>query len=148
MRSDFRAPVRPAMIGMFLLLALALGLSAAAQSHPAKTQSKDKKVYDGTTALTIHLIGEPSGKPVPNASVYLRFREKKALLFLLHRKKHVELDLKSDNNGNASFSELPQGKVLVQIVAPRWQTFGEYYTVKGRKQTIVIKLHKPKTRWY
>ena len=148
MRSHFRSPIRPAIMGLLFLLALALGLSAAAQSHPGKTKTKVKKPYDGPTSLVIHLIGEPAGKPVVNASVYLRFREKKALLFLLHRKEPIELDLKSDNNGNASFPVLPQGKVLIQVVVPLWQTFGEYYEVKGRKQTIVIKLHRPKTHWY
>lgn len=148
MRSEVRSTIRPAMVGLLFLLALAIGLPTAAQSHPAKNANKDKKPYTGTTNLTIHLVGEPAGKPVPNASVYLRFKEKKALLFLLHRKQHVELDLKSDNKGNASFPVLPQGKVLIQVVVPQWQTFGEYYEVKGRKQTIVIKLHKPKTHWY
>lgn len=143
-----RRPLHPGTIALLFTLVLAFGLPAVAQSNSKKDSSKDKKADDTTTDIVIHVVGGAKNKPVPNASVYLRFREKKALLFLLHRKKKIELDLKTDNHGNASFSQLPHGEVLVQVVAHNWQTFGEYYVVKGSKQTIQVKLHKPKTHWY
>lgn len=131
------------------LLTLALGLPAAAQAAGTKDKSKDNKKSDDTpVSLRIHVVGGAKQEPVVNASVYLRFKEKRALLFLLHKKSKVELDLKTDDKGYASFNELPQGKVLIQVVAPHWQTFGQYYELNEEKQTIVIKLHKPKTHWY
>jgi uncharacterized GH25 family protein len=142
-----RSSARPWTIALFFFLALGLGLPAAAQSK-TKDPGKDKKSEDISISLTIRVVGGPKSKPVANASVYLRFKEKQALLFLLHKKKKVELDLKTDNNGVASFSGLPQGKVLIQVVAPQWQTFGEYYDLQQEKRTILIKLHKPKTHWY
>ena len=99
-------------------------------------------------SLRIHVVGGDEQEPVVNASVYLRFQEKHALLFLLHKKSKVELDLKTDDKGYASFNQLPQGKVLIQVVAPTWQTFGEYFELDQDKQTIVIKIHHPKTHWY
>jgi hypothetical protein len=130
------------------LLMLAPGSPAFAQSGGAKNKNKDKKAENLTTRLLIHGVGGDKGKAVKNASVYLRFEEKGELLFLLHRKHKVELDLKTDREGHASFPELPQGKVLIQVVAPGWQTFGEYFKLDKAKQTIQIKLHRPKTRWY
>jgi hypothetical protein len=134
--------------GIALLFAFALGLPVAAQAGGAKSKAKDKKSDDTPVSLRIHVVGGEKQEPVANASVYLRFQEKHALLFLLHKKDKVELDLKTDNEGNASFNDLPQGKLLIQIVAPGWQTFGEYYALHQDKRTIVIKLHRPKTRWY
>lgn len=143
--------MRPAFSALLLfLLALVLGVPAAAQSGSAKDKSKDKKSdSNATTSLVIHIVGGEKSEPVPNASVYLRFQQKDALLFLLHRKKKIELDLKTDNEGNASFPIVPFGKLLVQIVCPGWQTFGEYYEVKEQpKQTINIKLKRPTTHWF
>lgn len=130
------------------LLTFAMVLPAAAQGSRSKPKAKDKKSDDTAVSLRIHVVGGAKKEPVPNASVYLRFQEKRALLFLLHKKDKVELDLKTDNEGYASFNDLPQGKLLIQIVAPGWQTFGEYYTLRKDKRTILIKLHRPKTHWY
>lgn len=133
---------------LLVLFALAFGAPLAAQSGTAKNKGKDKKKDNGTSLLLIHVVGGPKAVPVPNASVYLHFREKAALLFLLHRKKKIELDLKTDNNGYASFPEMPRAKVLIQVVASGWQSFGEYYALTGSRQTIHIKLQRPKTHWY
>ena len=130
------------------LLLLALAVPALAQSGSSQDKNKDKKDENQTTKLLIHVVGGEKSEPVANASVYLRFKEKGAVLFLLHRKRKVELDLKTDNEGHASFPILPRGKVLVQVVAPGWQTFGEYFELSKATQTVEIHLHRPKTRWY
>jgi hypothetical protein len=140
---------RPACL--LFLLALAFSAPAVAQSAPAKEKGKGKKADDtSTTLLVIRVVGGNGKKPapVPNANVYLNFKEKKALHFLLHLNKKVELDLKTDNNGYASFPILPRGKLLIQVVAQGWTPFGEYYVLKKTRQTIQIKLQRPKTHWY
>lgn len=134
---------------LLFLLALGFGAPLAAQSGSAKGKAKQKdKKAEETTSLRIHVVGGPKHSPVANASVYLRFQEKAALLFLLRHNKKVELDLKTDNRGNTSFPELPRGKLLIQVVAAGWQAFGEYYSLNHPKQTITIKLQRPKTHWY
>ena len=47
--------------------------------------------------------------------------------------------------GKTLVPEIPAGQVLVQVVKPRWKTFGKFYDVTGPKQTIAIKLQRPKT---
>ncbi len=130
------------------LLVLAFGVCCAAQSGSAKKKSKDKKSDQATSFLLIHVVGGKNAGAVSNASVYVHLQEKSAILFLLRKHKKVELDLKTDNNGYASFPGLPQGKVLIQVVASGWTPFGEYYLVDQPKQTIQIKLLQPKTHWY
>ena len=143
---DFSRGMRPAIL--VSLCALLMALSSAAQSGSKKDKTKDQKSKDPTTFLLIHVVGGKKSVPVAEASVYLHFQEKSALLFLIRRNKQVELDLKTDNTGYASFPVLPHGKVLIQVVAPGWQTFGEYYHLNQPRQTILIKVKRPTTHWY
>ena len=128
-----RIPVR---LSLALLLALftlaALTPWVAAHSEAAPVPDKH-----ATSRLRIELTGGDENKPVADASVYLRFPQDKK----------VELDLKTNQEGIARSPEIPQGKVLIQIVAPGWKTYGEYHDVTEAEQTIQIHLVKP-TRWY
>jgi hypothetical protein len=130
------------------LFVLVLGFGACASAQSSAAKNKGQKQDQGTTFLLIHVVGGEKPAPVVNASVYLHFQEKAAMLFLLHKNKSIELDLKTDNSGYASFPELPQGKLLIQVTATGWQPFGEYYELNQPKQTIEIKLEQPKTHWY
>lgn len=135
--------MRKRMLPSVLLLLLAvlclpvLVPSSAAQSDkpPAPDKHADK---NATSRLRIEVTGGDSNKPVADASVYLRFPEKKK----------DELDLKTNQEGVARSPEIRQGKVLIQIVAPGWKTYGEYHDAIEAEQTIQIHLVKPTTHWY
>lgn len=118
---------------------LALGLAILA---PALAAQSDKPAApekrNGTSRLRIEVTGGDANKPVDNASVYLRFP----------KEKKVELDLKTNQEGVARSPEIRQGKVLIQIVAPGWKTYGEYHDVSESEQTIQIHLVRPTTKWY
>jgi hypothetical protein len=73
-----------------------------------------------------------------DASIYLRFPDQKK----------VELDLKTNQEGIARSPEIRQGKVLIQVVAQGWKTYGEYHDVTESEQTIQIHLVKPPIKWY
>ena len=131
-RTSFRA---------FLVLLLAAsclamygpGLAAQNDKEPAA-----KEKGNGTSRLRIEITGGDENKPVPDASVYLRFpKDKKG-----------ELDLKTNLEGVARSPEIPQGRILIQIVASGWKTYGEYHDISESEQTIQIHLVKPTTRWY
>lgn len=129
---------RPALGILLALLCLpVLGPSSAAQSDkpnaPAKHADKN-----ATSRLRIEVTGGDSNKPVADASIYLRFP----------KEKKVELDLKTNQEGIARSPEIPQGKVLIQIVAPGWKTYGEYHDATDPEQTIQIHLDRPTTHWY
>lgn len=131
-RSLFRA--------LLVLLAMLFGLALLtpalnAQSDKAPAAA-DKR--NGTSRLRIELTGGDSNKPVADASVYLRFPDQKK----------VELDLKTNQEGIALSPEIRQGKVLIQVVAQGWKTYGEYHDVTESEQTIQIHLVKPPIKWY
>lgn len=93
--------------------------------------------------LEVRVLQEESGEPVAQAAVYVKFKEER----LLRRDKKLEWALKTNAEGVAAFPSIPEGKVLLQVVAKGWKTYGRYYTLSGRKQIIEVKL-RPPTKWY
>ncbi len=91
--------------------------------------------------LEITVNAESSGDPIGNASVYIKFKKER----WLRRDKPRTWNLKTNPEGKTLVPEIAEGQVLVQVVAPGWKTFGQFYDLTGPKQTIAIKLQRPKT---
>jgi len=132
---------------------LVCGVSTLAQENkpdtstnaekPKAQDKKDSKPDEGpTTKLKIVVTG--NGKPVGNASVYVRFN---AAGGLLHKEKQMEVDLKTNEDGTAKVRDLPRGKILIQVVVKGWHTFGQWYEMDSDDKTIEIKLEPP-PHWY
>jgi hypothetical protein len=121
------------LVVLFGLALLTTALTAQSDKAPA---ASDKR--NATSRLRIELTGGDENKPVADASIYLRFPAQKK----------VELDLKTNQEGIARSPEIPQGKILIQVVAPGWKTYGEYHDITDAEQTIQIHLVKPPIRWY
>ncbi len=86
-----------------------------------------------------------SGKPVANASVYVRYDVPGNLL---RKDKLAELDLKTNGDGSVRVPAVPQGRILIQVIAPGWHTFGKWYDLEGKEEdSVEIKLDPPH-RWY
>ena len=86
-----------------------------------------------------------SGKPVANASVYVRYDVPGKLL---RKDKLAELDLKTNGDGSVRVPAVPQGKILIQVIAPGWHTYGKWYDLEGKEEdSVEIKLDPPH-RWY
>jgi hypothetical protein len=121
------------------------GQSAAPQSQPpAQSDKKEKKSSDpGTVKLRIE-VTSPDGKPVSNASVYVRFNE---TVGLFRKNKLAEMSLKTNQDGSAKVTDVPQGKILIQVIAKGWHTFGKWYDIETESETVQIKLEAP-PHWY
>lgn len=114
-----------------------------APSKSGGQSKKDKNSDDApTTRLKIHITG--NDKPISNATVYVRFNVAGGFL---RKDKLAELDLKTNEDGSVKVPDIPRGKVLVQVIAKGWHTYGEWHDVDGDEQTIEIKL-KPPPHWY
>ncbi len=123
-----------------LVLFLLLLLPATAQE---KKEAEEKPDKDARTDLRIEVVGGKKEVPVDNASVYLRFpRDGRSV-----RSKLLELNLKTNAQGVTRYEIAPRGKVLIQVIAPGWKTFGRWYTLEKEKETIRIQLEEP-PRWY
>jgi hypothetical protein len=123
----------------------ALAFSAAAWAQSA--QDADAKAHTGKddpfSRVTIEVSGGEKETPVENASVYLKYVEEHKI----KKSKKVELNVKTNREGTAHIPEAPTGRVLVQVVADGWKTYGRWYDITEAKQTIKVHLEKP-PRWY
>jgi hypothetical protein len=95
------------------------------------------------SALQIVVTGGETGKPVDNASVYVRYEEPR----FLHHPRQIELDLKTDMSGIAKVKDVPRVKILIQVVKDGWSPFGQYYVLDKEEETINIHM-KPPAHWY
>ncbi len=138
-------------IHRLLLAALTLGAAVAPVAlFPAQQPPKDKaaakpkpqKPTPGNR-LTIEVTGGEKNAPVENASVYVKFVEQRRL----KKDKKYELNVKTNREGVAHVPDSPEGKVLIQVIAEGWKTFGRWYEITEAQQTIQIHLEKP-PRWY
>lgn len=120
-------------------LAVALGAAwlVASSSVPVIAGEDDQ------VRLEVSLTAAETGAPIPNATVYVKFKEER----LLRRDKKREWSLKTNPDGKAVFPPLPAGQVLVMVVAPGWKTYGSYHSLQGPKKLLEIKLNPPK-KWY
>ncbi|HUA01555.1 MAG TPA: carboxypeptidase-like regulatory domain-containing protein [Candidatus Aquilonibacter sp.] len=112
-------------------------------SSAGKPSNGNDQTDAGMTRLKIQ-VSDANGKPVGNASVYVRYYTSGGFL---HHEKLEELDLKTNQDGSVRVPEVPQGKILIQVIAKGWHTYGKWYDVEQSEQSVPIKLEPP-PHWY
>jgi hypothetical protein len=98
-----------------------------------------------TTTLTISVKG-PSGKPVDGASVIVKFVKGHSVT-KLGKKIRKEWELRTNQEGFVKIPPIPQGTILVQIIAKNYQTFGQNFDVDEEEKTLDITLNAPQPQY-
>ncbi len=126
-----------------LLIVFGIGCPAIviAAGHGQSDSKKDEA--SATTKIKIE-VSDANGKPVGQASVYVRFNESGGVF---HKDKLAELDLKTNDDGSTKVPPIPQGKIMIQVIAKGWRTYGRWYDIEQPEQTVRIKLQAP-PHWY
>jgi len=117
--------------------------SSAVSASSSSSKDGQSSPDSATTKLKI-VVTNANDKPVANASVYIRFNSPGGFM---HHDKQIELDLKTNQDGSAKIPDVPTGKILLQVVAKGWHTYGKWYDLQSGEQTIAIKLEAP-PHWY
>jgi len=118
--------------------------SPPAQDQQNAADKKDTKPAEsGMTKLKIRITTD-ADKPIANASVYVRFYTSGGFL---HHEKLEEMNFKTNQDGSVKVPEIPQGRILIQVIATGWHTYGKWYDVDKEEDSIAIKLVPP-THWY
>jgi hypothetical protein len=125
-------------MGMLLLLGVSASVSKAQEIPKGQTQRSLP-----STRVTIEVTGGDKDSPIENASVYLKYEEERKIA----KNKKFELNVKTNREGIAHIPDAPLGRVLIQIVAEGWKTFGRWYDITGTKEPIKIHLDRP-PKWY
>jgi hypothetical protein len=121
--------VRSLMASTVLLAALASSALAAAPMTKINIVLKDQ-----------------AGKPVDHASVVVRFVQGHSVV-KLGRKIRTTFELRSNQEGEARIPSIPQGKILVQVIAKGYQTFGQTFDVTEEEKTLDITLNPPQQQY-
>ncbi len=138
--------MRRIILSAALVWSFVVTASGVAQDKAAPTPQSESSAPTPAPAvkkLTIEVSGGDKNVAVENASVYLKYVEEKKL----RKNKKYALNVKTNRDGTAHIPDPPQGKVLIQVVAGGWKTFGQYYDLNDSGTVIKIHLDRP-TKWY
>lgn len=97
------------------------------------------------TTLTVS-VKSPYGNPVDNASVIVKFVKGRSKA-KLGKKIMTSWEQRTNQEGVAKIPPIPQGTILVQVIAKGYQTFGEKFEVEEEQKTIEVKLNAPQAQY-
>jgi hypothetical protein len=97
------------------------------------------------TKLMVHVVND-SDKPVDRASVIVKFVQGRDYI-KLGKKIRDTYELRTNQEGEASLPEIPQGKILIQIIAKGYQTYGQTLDINEAEHTVEIKLNPPQKQY-
>ena len=130
-------------VGIAACAVIAQGMAAQNSPAPASKRQTPPPASDAQTRITIEVSGGEKSLPVENASVYVKFIEERTI----RKDKKLEMNVKTSREGIAHVPNAPLGRVLVQVVAEGWKTYGRWLDITDPKQTIKVHLEKP-PKWY
>jgi hypothetical protein len=110
---------------------------------PASPEKIPPVKTDVLSRITIEVMGGEKDTPVENASVYVKYVEEHKL----RKDKKLELNVKTNRDGVAHVPNAPLGRVLIQVIAEGWKTYGRWYDITDTKQVFKIRLQRP-PKWY
>jgi hypothetical protein len=97
------------------------------------------------TTLTIQ-VKSMSGKPVENASVIVKFVKGHSVA-KLGKKIRKEWELRTNQEGSVKIPPIPQGQILIQVIAKDYQTFGKTFDIDEDNKTVDIALNPPQPQY-
>ena len=109
---------------LFLAAILLLPLASLPREPDKKSKEKNE-----TTNLRIQVTGGEPEKPVGGANVHVESETE-----------DQTFDVRTNDAGVAKVSKVPRGRVLIQVTADGWKTFGQRYELNKEEQTIKITL--------
>ena len=135
---------KPAKNSIAVLASLFLLFAVGGRGQDNDANSKEKSDSSSKTIrLTIVVTSGEDKQPIDGASVYVRYVTERKLA----KDKKIEMNLKTNQSGVCHAPEIPRGKFMIQVIAPGWKTYGEYYELDQPEKTINIALVRP-PKWY
>jgi len=127
---------------MVLLGVLVTSTCIWAQQQQAALPPQKDQGPSPANRITIEVTGGDANKPVENASVYVKTIEQHLI-----KDKKFEVNVKTNQQGVAHVPDAPMGRVLIQVVADGWKSYGHWYDITEPKQVVKIHLERP-PKWY
>lgn len=119
--------MRTALVSLLVLVGLSAPTAMAEQTALTNLRVEVKTYTD---------------RPIERASVIIRFvRGKNVSKVAKHA--NTTWELKTNQEGVAKLPPLPQGELLLQVIAKGYQTYGKVIEVNEAERTIEVKLNAP-----
>jgi hypothetical protein len=97
------------------------------------------------TTITV-AVKSPYDNPVDNASVVVKFVKGRSKA-KLGKKIMTSWERRTNQEGLAKIPPIPQGSILVQVIAKGYQTFGQTFDIEEEQKTIEVKLNPPQSQY-
>jgi hypothetical protein len=112
---------------------LALSGSLAVVAQDSSHRGRKYKAPPPTSRIEVTILRNDDKKPIENAAVVFQLEGDKG-----------NMELKTNEDGKAVIDVLPTGsKVLVQVLAKGFQTYGSDYTIDKSEMALEVKLKRP-----
>jgi hypothetical protein len=103
------------------------------------------KLTSGMTKLNV-VVTTPGGKPIDHADVVVKFVSGHSAI-LLGKAIRTSWEMRTNQEGIAKVPEVPQGTILIQVIASGYQTFGQKFEVYQLEKTIDVKMNSPQEQY-
>ncbi|HLY20779.1 MAG TPA: hypothetical protein VKR61_26315 [Bryobacteraceae bacterium] len=98
------------------------------------------------TKITVQ-VNTQGGRPVDRADVVVKFVKGRSVA-KLGKKVHMSWEMRTNQEGLARVPvTIPQGTILIQVIAKGYQTFGQTFDVDEEEKTIPVKLNSPQEQY-
>ncbi len=103
------------------------------------------KLTSAMAKLNVHVTTQ-GGKPIDHADVVVKFVSGRSVIEL-GKKIITSWEMRTNQEGIAKVPALPQGTILIQVIASGYQTFGQKFEVNEIEKTIDVKLNSPQEQY-
>jgi 5-hydroxyisourate hydrolase-like protein (transthyretin family) len=103
------------------------------------------KLASAMTRINVHVTTQ-GGRPIDRADVVVKFVKGRSLIEF-GRKLHTSWEMRTNQEGLAKVPEIPQGTILIQVIATGYQTFGQTFEVYDIEKTIDVKMNSPQEQY-
>ena len=86
------------------------------------------------------------GKPIDRASVVVKFVEGRSIR-KFGKSVRTHWELRTNQQGSVKIPPIPQGKILIQVIAKGYQTYGQTHDVEVEEKTIEVTLNPPQAQY-
>lgn len=125
----FRSASRLVWFAGVFGLAASVALLAQDSSH----RGRKYKAPPPTSHVDVTILRREDAKPIENAAVVFQLENDKG-----------NMELKTDEDGKTMIDVLPTGsKVVLQVIAKGYQTYGGEYDINKPQLAIQVKLRRP-----
>lgn len=133
--------------GTILVDVAAAEFAPFSQTYEVHEEQKtiEVKLASAMTKINVHVTTQ-GGRPIDRADVVVKFVKGRSIIEL-GRKLHTSWEMRTNQEGIAKVPEVPQGTILIQVIAKGYQTFGQTFEVNDLEKTIEVKLNSPQEQY-